>query len=259
LLLMAVPTKGSIGVPPIAAGTVHATKVYGEDDTAVVALDDVTVGFPAGRFTAIMGPSGSGKSTLMHCTAGLDSLTSGKVFIEGIDIARLSERRLTRLRRDRIGFVFQAFNLVPTLTAHENITLPLALAGREPDAGWLDYVIDTVDLRKRLDHRPSELSGGQQQRVAVARALASRPAIIFADEPTGNLDSRASAEILSFMRRAVDELDQTIVMVTHDPSAAAYAHHVLFLADGSIVGEMPAPSPDAILDRLKRLDRSDRR
>ncbi len=254
-----VSTTGSIAVPPIAAGTVHATKVYGEDDTAVVALDDVTVGFPAGRFTAIMGPSGSGKSTLMHCTAGLDSLTSGQVFIGDVDLGSLSERHLTRLRRDRIGFVFQAYNLVPTLTALENITLPMSLAGHEPDPKWLDHVIDTVDLRARLAHRPAELSGGQQQRVAVARALASRPAIIFADEPTGNLDSTSSAEILAFMRRAVDELSQTIVMVTHDPGAASYAHHVLFLADGRIVGEMPSPSAEAVLDRIKQLDRADRR
>jgi putative ABC transport system ATP-binding protein len=242
-------------VPAIAAGTVHATKVYGSDDTAVTALDDVTVGFPAGRFTAIMGPSGSGKSTLMHCTAGLDDLTSGQVFLGDTELASLSERRLTRLRRDRIGFVFQAFNLVPTLTALENITLPLSLAGRDPDSRWLDHVVDTVDLKSRLDHRPAELSGGQQQRVAVARALVSRPEIIFADEPTGNLDSRSSTEILGFMRRAVDELDQTIVMVTHDPTAASYAHHVLFLADGRIVGEMPSPSPEAVLDRIKDLDR----
>jgi putative ABC transport system ATP-binding protein len=248
-------TGGSTEVPAIAAGTVHATKVYGADDTTVVALDDVTVGFPAGRFTAIMGPSGSGKSTLMHCTAGLDSLTSGKVFIGDVDLGSLSERRLTRLRRDNIGFVFQAYNLVPTLTALENMTLPLALAGRDPEPGWLDHVVETVDLTSRLGHRPAELSGGQQQRVAVARALVSRPAIVFADEPTGNLDSRGSAEILGFMRRAVDELDQTIVMVTHDPAAASYAHHVLFLADGRIVGEMPSPSPDAVLDRIKQLDR----
>ncbi len=245
-------------MPTIAAGTVHATKVYGSDDTAVVALDDVTVGFPAARFTAIMGPSGSGKSTLMHCTAGLDSLTAGQVFIGDVELASLSERRLTRLRRDRVGFVFQAFNLVPTLTALENITLPLSLAGRDPDPDWLDHVVATVDLERRLNHRPAELSGGQQQRVAVARALVSRPEIIFADEPTGNLDSRASAEILDFMRRAVDELDQTIVMVTHDPTAASYAHHVLFLADGRIVGEMPSPSADAVLDRVKQLDRGRR-
>jgi putative ABC transport system ATP-binding protein len=238
----------------VAAGTVHATKVYGHDDTTVTALNDVTVGFPAARFTAIMGPSGSGKSTLMHCTAGLDALTSGQAFIGDVDLGTLAERALTKLRRDRVGFVFQAFNLVPTLTALENITLPQALAGRRIDRKWLDYVIDTVGLRSRLRHRPAELSGGQQQRVAVARALATRPAIIFADEPTGNLDSRASAEILAFMRDAVDELSQTIVMVTHDPTAAAHAHHVLFLADGRIVGEMPQPSPDAILDRIKRLD-----
>ena len=254
-----VSTHASIGVPAIAAGTVEARKVYGEGDTAVVALDDVTVGFPAGRFTAIMGPSGSGKSTLMHCTAGLDEVTSGKVLIEGVELSTLSERQLTRLRRDRVGFVFQAFNLVPTLTALENITLPLALAGRDPDRSWLDYVVDTVDLRPRLDHRPAQLSGGQQQRVAVARALASRPAIIFADEPTGNLDSRASADILAFMRRAVDELGQTIVMVTHDPGAASFAHHVLFLADGRIVGELPSPDADAVLDRIKGLDRAHRR
>jgi putative ABC transport system ATP-binding protein len=214
---------------------VHARKVYGRDATAVTALDDVTVAFPARRFTAIMGPSGSGKSTLMHCTAGLDTLTSGSAFVAGTDLSTLSERALTKLRRDRIGFVFQAFNLVPTLTALENITLPLALAGKAADRRWVDDVIDTVGLRPRLRHRPAELSGGQQQRVAVARALASRPAIIFADEPTGNLDSHASAEILAFMRSAVDQLGQTIVMVTHDPDAAAYAHHVLFLADGRIV------------------------
>ena len=256
---MRVSTNGSIGVPAIAAGTVHARKVYGEGDTAVVALDDVTVGFPAGRFTAIMGPSGSGKSTLMHCTAGLDEVTAGKVFIEGTELGSLSERQLTRLRRDRVGFVFQAFNLVPTLTAHENITLPMALAGRAPDMRWVDHVIDTVDLRARLEHRPAQLSGGQQQRVAVARALASRPAIIFADEPTGNLDSRSSADILTFMRRAVDELEQTIVMVTHDPGAASFAHHVLFLADGRIVGEMPSPDADAVLDRIKGFDRAHRK
>ncbi len=238
----------------MAAGTVHATKVYGHEDTAVTALNDVTVGFPTARFTAIMGPSGSGKSTLMHCTAGLDALTSGQAFIGDVDLGSLSERALTKLRRDRVGFVFQAFNLVPTLTALENITLPQALAGKRMDRKWLDYVIDTVGLRSRLGHRPAELSGGQQQRVAVARALASRPAIIFADEPTGNLDSRASAEILAFMRDAVDELSQTIVMVTHDPAAAAHAHHVLFLADGRIVGEMAQPSPDAILERVRRLD-----
>jgi putative ABC transport system ATP-binding protein len=251
----ALPTGKSTARRVIAAGTVHATKVYGQGDTAVTALDDVTVGFPAGRFTAIMGPSGSGKSTLMHCTAGLDALTRGQAFIEDTDLGTLSERALTRLRRDRVGFVFQAFNLVPTLTALENITLPRALAGKRIDRDWLDYVVRTVGLRSRLGHRPAELSGGQQQRVAVARALVSRPAIIFADEPTGNLDSRASHEILSFMREAVDEMSQTVVMVTHDPAAASYAHHVLFLADGRIVGEMPHPSPEAVLDRIKSLDR----
>jgi putative ABC transport system ATP-binding protein len=215
---------------------VRATKVYGRDATRVTALDEVTVGFPARRFTAIMGPSGSGKSTLMHCTAGLDTLTSGHAYIEGTDLSALSERALTRLRRDRVGFVFQAFNLVPTLTAFENITLPLALAGRRIDRRWVDEVVETVGLWSRRNHRPAELSGGQQQRVAVARALASRPAIIFADEPTGNLDSQASREILAFMRTAVDDFDQTVVMVTHDPDAAAFAHHVLHLDDGRIVG-----------------------
>jgi putative ABC transport system ATP-binding protein len=215
---------------------VRATKVYGRDATRVTALDEVTVGFPARRFTAIMGPSGSGKSTLMHCTAGLDTLTSGHAYIEGTDLSTLSERALTRLRRDRVGFVFQAFNLVPTLTALENITLPLALAGRRIDQRWVDEVVQTVGLRSRRSHRPAELSGGQQQRVAVARALATRPAIIFADEPTGNLDSQASREILSFMRTAVDDIDQTVVLVTHDSDAAAFAHHVLRLDDGRIVG-----------------------
>jgi putative ABC transport system ATP-binding protein len=241
-------------VTTIAAGAVHATKVYGEGDTAVVALDDVSVELPAERFTAIMGPSGSGKSTLMHCVAGLDTLTSGQVYVAGIDLGTLGERELTKLRRDRVGFVFQAFNLVPTLTAIENITLPMLLAGRDPDQEWVDYVVKTVGLGDRLTHRPAELSGGQQQRVAVARALASRPAIIFADEPTGNLDSRASTEILEFMRKAVDDLKQTIVMVTHDPTAASYADHVLFLADGKIVDEMPEPTAESVLERLKQFD-----
>jgi putative ABC transport system ATP-binding protein len=242
-------------VTTIAAGAAHATKVYGVGDTAVIALDDVSVEFPAQRFTAIMGPSGSGKSTLMHCVAGLDWLTSGQAFVEGIDLGKLSDRELTRLRRDRIGFVFQAFNLVPTLTAVENMTLPMLLAGRDPDKEWLDHVVTTVGLGDRLSHRPAELSGGQQQRVAVARALASRPAIIFADEPTGNLDSRASIEILEFMRTAVSDLEQTIVMVTHDPTAASYSDHVLFLADGRIVDDMADPSADLVLERLKSLDR----
>jgi putative ABC transport system ATP-binding protein len=242
-------------VTTIAAGAAHATKVYGEGDTAIRALDDVSVEFPAERFTAIMGPSGSGKSTLMHCVAGLDTLTSGQVYVAGIDLGTLGERDLTKLRRDRVGFVFQAFNLVPTLTAIENITLPMLLAGRDPDQEWVDYVVKTVGLGDRLSHRPAELSGGQQQRVAVARALASRPAIIFADEPTGNLDSRASTEILEFMRRAVDDLKQTIVMVTHDPTAASHSDHVLFLADGKIVDEMAEPTAEMVLDRLKRFER----
>jgi putative ABC transport system ATP-binding protein len=233
------------------ARTVDATKVYGHGDTAVVALDEVTVEFPAGRFSAIMGPSGSGKSTLMHCVAGLDSLTSGQVYIGEVELGRLSDRELTLLRREHIGFVFQAYNLLPTLTAAENITLPMALAGVKPDREWVDAVIDTVGLGGRLRHRPAELSGGQQQRVAVARALASRPQIIFADEPTGNLDSHAGAEMLQFMRDAVQELGQTIVMVTHDPVAASYADSVLFLADGRIVDRMDAPTPQRVLDRIK--------
>jgi putative ABC transport system ATP-binding protein len=235
----------------VAARAEAATKVYGTGDTRVVALDAVTVDFATGEMTAIMGPSGSGKSTLMHCVAGLDDLTDGRVFIADTDLTSLNDRQLTTLRRDQVGFVFQAFNLVPTLNALENITLPAALAGRKPDKEWLDTVIKTVGLGSRLTHRPSELSGGQQQRVAVARALASRPAIIFADEPTGNLDSRSGAEILAFMRRAVRELDQTIVMVSHDPVAASYADRVLFLVDGRIVDEMREPTPERILDRMK--------
>ena len=235
-----------------AAGTVGATKIYGSGDSEVRALQDVSVQFGKGAFTAIMGPSGSGKSTLMHCQAGLDRLTSGQVFIGDVDLSKLHDKELTRLRRDRIGFIFQAYNLVSTLSAAENITLPLDLAGRKPDQAWLDNVIDTVGLRSRLSHRPSELSGGQQQRVAVARALASRPEIIFADEPTGNLDSRAGAEILDFMRNAVANLGQTIVMVTHDPVAASYSERVLFLADGEIVDEMQEPTAEKVLDRLKR-------
>ena len=243
--------------PPAApaAWAVGATKTYGRGDTAVTALDGVSVEFALGEFTAIMGPSGSGKSTLMHCMAGLDTLTSGQVFIGGVDLTTLSEKQLTELRRDKVGFVFQAFNLVPTLDARENITLPSSLAGRKPDQQWLDQIIDTVGLRDRLKHRPSELSGGQQQRVAVARALASRPEIVFADEPTGNLDSRSSAEILGFMQRASNDLHQTIVMVTHDPVAASYADRVVFLADGRIVGDLRDPTPDTILDRMRGLDR----
>ena len=242
--------------PPIsgevAARAVHASKVYGAGDTEVRALDDITVEFERSRFTAIMGPSGSGKSTLMHCVAGLDTLSGGQVFIGDTDLSQLNEKQLTLLRRDQVGFVFQAFNLVPTLTASENITLPMDLAGAKPDQAWLDQVIDTVNLRDRLGHRPSELSGGQQQRVAVARALASRPQIIFADEPTGNLDSKSGNEVLDFMRKAVDEFGQTIVMVTHDPNAAGHADRIVFLADGHIVDEMQEPTADKVLDRMKR-------
>jgi putative ABC transport system ATP-binding protein len=236
----------------VAARADAARKVYGSGDTQVVALDDVTIDFAAGEFTAIMGPSGSGKSTLMHCVAGLDSLSGGRVLIGDTDLTTLDDKRLTLLRREKIGFIFQSFNLVPTLTALENITLPLSLAGAKPDQAWLDTVVGTVSLADRLTHRPSELSGGQQQRVAVARALASKPSIIFADEPTGNLDSRSGSEILSFMRRAVRELGQTIVMVTHDPVAAAYASRVVFLADGRLVDEMRDPTPESVLDRMKQ-------
>ncbi|MCP3853572.1 MAG: ABC transporter ATP-binding protein [Actinomycetia bacterium] len=230
-----------------------ARKVYGSGDTEVVALDNVDVDFAAGEFTAIMGPSGSGKSTLMHCLAGLDQLTAGSAFVGDVDIATANEKELTLLRRDRLGFVFQAFNLVPTLSAIENITLPMDLAGSKPDRAWLDEVVTTVGLAERLAHRPGELSGGQQQRVAVARALASRPEIVFADEPTGNLDSTTGAEILAFMRHAVRQLDQTIVMVTHDPVAASYADRVVFLADGSITDHLTDPTPDTVLDHMRRL------
>ena len=238
----------------VAARAIDLTKVYGAGDTAVTALDHVDVEFARGRLTAIMGPSGSGKSTLLHVMAGLDTATRGHVVIGDTDISRLDDKRLTRLRRDRIGFVFQAYNLLPQLTAAENITLPLALAGATPDAAWFDRVVDTIGLRARLSHRPSELSGGQQQRVAVARALASRPEIIFADEPTGNLDSRAGAEVLGLMRSSAADMGQTIVMVTHDPSAAAYADRVLFLADGRIVDELESPTADRVLDHLKTLE-----
>jgi putative ABC transport system ATP-binding protein len=234
-----------------AARTVGAYKIYGKGDTEVRALDGVTVEFAAGQFTAIMGPSGSGKSTLLHCIAGLDSLTSGSAFIGDQDLSTLDDHDLTILRRDRIGFVFQSFNLIPTLTAGANITLPLRLAGRKADAAWVDQVVRTLGIADRLDHRPAEMSGGQQQRVAVARALASRPAIIFADEPTGNLDSRAGAEVLHFLRQAVDELDQTILMVTHDPNAAARADRTIFLADGKVVDEMLEPTAERVLERMK--------
>jgi putative ABC transport system ATP-binding protein len=230
------------------------TKIYGEGGTRVVALDGVTAQFAAGAFTAIMGPSGSGKSTLMHCLAGLDSVSSGRVFLGDTEVTALDEKKLTTLRRDRVGFVFQSFNLVPTLTALENITLPLDLAGRKPDPEWLDRIIETVGLADRLTHRPSELSGGQQQRVACARAMAGRPDVIFADEPTGNLDSRASGEILDFLRRSVDQDGQTIVVVTHDPVSAAYADRALFLGDGQIVDDVDDPTAEAVLARMKRFD-----
>ncbi len=238
----------------VAARAVGLGKVYGSGQTRVTALGGVDVEFARGGFAAIMGPSGSGKSTLMHCMAGLDTASGGQVFIGDTEITALNDKALTRLRRDRIGFIFQAFNLLPTLTALENVTLPGDIAGRRPDRAWLDQVIDTVGLRDRLAHRPSELSGGQQQRVACARALAGRPELIFADEPTGNLDSRAGAEMLAFLRRSVDELDQTIVMVTHDPAAAAHADRVLFLADGAIVDELTDPTADAVLERMKNLE-----
>jgi putative ABC transport system ATP-binding protein len=236
-----------------AARVVDAVKVFGGVDTSVRALDGVSLELERGRYTAIMGPSGSGKSTLLHCAAGLDTLTSGSARIGDVELGSLDDRRLTRLRRDRIGFVFQAFNLVPTLTAAENITLPLALAGRKPDPEWFDRVVDVVGLRSRLRHRPAQLSGGQQQRVAAARALVSRPEIIFADEPTGSLDSRAGTELLAFLRQAVDEFGQTIVMVTHDPAAAAWADRVVFFADGRVVDELSNPTVAAILDQMKRL------
>ncbi len=239
----------------VAARAIGATKTYGKGDGAVIALNRVNVEFAAGAFTAIMGPSGSGKSTLMHCLAGLDELTAGQVLIGDVDLTTLNDKHLTLLRRDKVGFIFQAYNLVPTLTALENITLPMDLAGRKPDRAWLDQVVDTIGLRNRLEHRPSELSGGQQQRVAVGRAMAGRPQIIFADEPTGNLDSRSGAEILDFMRRAVRDLGQTIVMVTHDPSAASYADRVVFLADGRIVDEIQQPTAEVVLDRMKTFGR----
>jgi putative ABC transport system ATP-binding protein len=237
----------------IAASVTSATKVYGSGEDAVYALRDVSVDFYEGQFTAIMGPSGSGKSTLMHCIAGLDELSSGSAIIDGIDLSTLKDKNLTELRREKIGFVFQSYNLVPTLTANENIRLPLMLGNNKGDEAWIQKVIDTVHLQDRLTHRPSELSGGQQQRVAVARALASQPRIIFADEPTGNLDSVTGAEILTFMRKAVDDLGQTIVMVTHDPVAAAYADRIIFLADGHIVNEMTEPTADRVLDLMKSI------
>ncbi len=256
------PAPGSVLTPPASSGplprltaaasAVDAVKTYGRGGAEVHALAGVTVSFERGRFTAIMGPSGSGKSTLMQTVAGLDTLTSGSVTVAGVELSSLSDKELTRLRRDKIGFIFQAFNLVPTLTARENILLPLDLAGRKPDSDWFNRVIATVGLAHRLKHRPAELSGGQQQRVAVARALVSRPEIIFGDEPTGNLDSHSGAEILSFLRSAVRELGQTVVMVTHDPVAASYADRIVFLADGHIVDEMTSPTAEQVLDRMKR-------
>jgi putative ABC transport system ATP-binding protein len=256
---LAPPSAPAVGesAPPTdsshAAGARHAGKVYGSGDTAVVALDDVTLDLPTGQFTAIMGPSGSGKSTLMHCLAGLDTLTSGEALVGGTDLASLTDRERTILRRDRLGFVFQAFNLLPTLTAEENITLPVDLAGRTPQPAWLDTVVDKLNLRDRLSHRPSELSGGQQQRVAVARALITRPDVVFADEPTGALDRKAGLELLRFLRSVVDDLGQTVVMVTHDPGAAAYADRVVFLVDGRIVEELDNPTRERVLEIMGRL------
>ncbi|MEU9981977.1 ABC transporter ATP-binding protein [Streptomyces sp. NPDC050856] len=238
----------------VAARATDLSKVYGHGETQVVALDRVSVDFRQGEFTAIMGPSGSGKSTLMHCVAGLDSFSSGSVRIGDTELGSLKDKQLTQLRRDKIGFIFQAFNLLPTLTAAENITLPMDIAGRKPDKEWVRSVIDMIGLSGRLGHRPAQLSGGQQQRVAVARALASRPEIIFGDEPTGNLDSRSGAEVLGFLRNSVRELGQTVVIVTHDPTAASYADRVIFLADGRIVDEMLSPTADGVLDRMKEFD-----
>jgi putative ABC transport system ATP-binding protein len=248
------PLPGFLAMPPdsAAARVVGGVKLYGSGSTQVTALDGVDVTIPSGRFTAIMGPSGSGKSTLLHCLAGLDTLTSGQVFIGEVELGHLSDRELTRVRREQIGFVFQSFNLIPTLSARENILLPLDLAGKRPDLAWFDTVVHTVGLEDRLKHRPSELSGGQQQRVAVARALASKPKVIFADEPTGNLDSRSGGEILRFMSRAVQQMGQTIVMVTHDSVAAAHADEVIFLADGQIVDRLAAPTATGVLDRMKQ-------
>jgi putative ABC transport system ATP-binding protein len=243
------------GVPPeTVAEAIGVSRVFGAGDTAVRALDDVTVAFTRGRLTAIMGPSGSGKSTLMHCMAGLDAPTSGRILIDGTDISHLDDRHLTTLRRDHLGFIFQAYNLVPTLSARENITLPLDIAGTHVDPTWFDTVVDTLGIRDRLAHRPHEHSGGQQQRVACARALLSRPSLVFADEPTGNLDSRASADILAFLRRSVEEFGQSIVMVTHDPTAASYADRVLFLDDGRIVDEILDPSAGTVLARMSAFE-----
>ncbi len=241
------------GPPSPAARAIELTKTYGKGDAAVRALDDVNVEFERGRFTAVMGPSGSGKSTLMHCLAGLDAPTSGRTFVGGRELGCLDDTALTQMRRDRIGFVFQSFNLVPTLTARENITLPADLAGVKIDKGWLDFLVSELGIGNRLSHRPNEMSGGQQQRVACARALINRPDLIFADEPTGNLDSKSAAETLAFLRRAVTEQGQSIVMVTHDPHATSYADRVVFLADGKVVGELAAPTADTVVDQMMKL------
>ena len=237
----------------VAARIENGVKVYGSGQAQVTALHGVTEEFPTGQFTAIMGPSGSGKSTLLHCLAGLDELTSGTVSVGGVELGSLSDKELTHLRREKVGFIFQAYNLVPTLSAEENIVLPLSIAGRKPDTGWFDTVVDTIGVRDRLGHRPGELSGGQQQRVAAARAMVTQPALIFADEPSGNLDSTSGNELLGFMRRAVDEFGQTILMVTHDANAASYADRVVFLDDGQIVDRMTDPTAEKILDRMKSL------
>ncbi len=248
-------TSADIFAPTTSATrAIQLTKVYGSGETRVIALDAVTADFPVGKFSAIMGPSGSGKSTLMHCLAGLDNVTSGEVWIGETNLTTLKDKALTQLRRDRVGFVFQQFNLLPTLTAEENIRLPLDIAGRRPDPDWFDHVVQVVGLADRLDHRPTELSGGQQQRVACARALLSRPEVVFADEPTGNLDSHSGQEVLGFLRESVHGSGQTIVMVTHDPVAASYADRALFLADGQIVDTMEQPTADKVLDRMKRFD-----
>ena len=245
-------TGMTTSAPAVRAVDVH--KSYGKGDTAVTALAGVTLDVPTGQLTAVMGPSGSGKSTLMHCLAGLDSIDSGQIEIAGTSVVGMKDKALTALRRDRVGFVFQQYNLLPTLTAQENITLPLDIAGTTPDADWMKVVVDAVGLSDRLKHRPSELSGGQQQRVACARALVTRPDVVFADEPTGNLDSRSGAEVLGFLQRSAREFGQTIVLVTHDPVAAAYADRVVFLADGLLVDEMSAPTAQSVLDRMKRFE-----
>jgi putative ABC transport system ATP-binding protein len=245
---------GTLAAADAAARTVDVWKVYGTGEAQVIALRSVNVELARGRFTAIMGPSGSGKSTLMHCLAGLDTVTRGEVYVGDTKLTGMSDRKLTDLRRTKVGFIFQQFNLLPTLTAKENILLPLSIAGRKPDDAWFDVVVDTVNLRDRLGHKPSQLSGGQQQRVACARALVARPEVIFADEPTGNLDSRSGAEVLGFLRNSVREHGQTIVMVTHDPNAASYADRVIFLADGAVVDEVQRPTADSVLDTMKRLD-----